>query len=101
MGFLLQMKSTKHLGIILDNKLSFKEHITDTIAKAKKGMGILNFLARHVNREVLNTTYKMYIRPHLDYGDVIYHNQSKESMNALERVRYKSRPNWYRMLARH
>ena len=35
-------------------------------------------------------TYKMYVRPHLDYGDVIYHNQNSESMDILERLQYKA-----------
>ena len=80
---------TKHLGIILDEKLSFKRHINEAIAKAKKGIAIIHFLSRHVNREVLNMTYKMYVRPHLDYGDVIYDNQNAESMDILERLQYK------------
>ena len=29
--------------------------------------------------EVLDLCYKLYIRPHLDYGDVIYHNRSYET----------------------
>ncbi len=82
--------STKHLGIILDEKLSFRQHISAAITKAKKGMGIMNFLAKHVNREVLNMTYKMHVRPHLEYGDVIYHNQSKEAMSLLERIQYQA-----------
>ncbi len=35
-------------------------------------------------------TYKMHVRPHLDYGDVIYHNQSKESMTLLEKLQYQA-----------
>ena len=30
------------------------------------------------------------IRPHLDYGDVIYHNQRADLMNLIERVQYKA-----------
>ena len=32
----------------------------------------------------------MYIRPHLDYGDIIYHNQVKDSMDILEAIQYKA-----------
>ena len=34
--------------------------------------------------------YKIYVRPHLDYGDVIYHNQSAESSDLLEAVQYQA-----------
>ena len=32
----------------------------------------------------------MYIRPHLDYGDIIYHNQRTDLMDLIERVQYKA-----------
>ena len=35
-------------------------------------------------------TYKLYIRPHLDYGDIIYHNQRSDMMNLIEQVQYKA-----------
>ena len=35
-------------------------------------------------------SYKMYVRPHLDYGDVIYHNQRADLMDFVERVQYKA-----------
>ena len=35
---------------------------------------MLKLLSKYVDRHVLALSYKMYIRSHLDYGDVIYHN---------------------------
>jgi len=35
--------STKHLGMILDEKLTFKKHIGDAIIKAKSGLALLKF----------------------------------------------------------
>ena len=32
--------------------------------------------------------YKIYVRPHLDCGDVIYHHQSSESMYVLASIQY-------------
>ena len=47
-------------------------------------------MSRHVSRDVLDTMYKMYIRPHLDYADVIYHGQNKKSMDLLESIQYQA-----------
>ena len=33
--------------------------------------------------------YKLYIRPHFDYGDIIYHNQTPDLMSLLEQVQYR------------
>ena len=30
-------------------------------------------MSRYVTREVLDQIYKLYVRPHLNYGDIIYH----------------------------
>ena len=35
-------------------------------------------------------SYKMYVRPHLDYGDVIYHNQRENLMDLLEQVQSRA-----------
>ena len=34
--------------------------------------------------------YKTYVRPHLDYRDIIYHDQLKDSMALLEYVQYQA-----------
>ena len=35
-------------------------------------------------------SYKLYVRPHLDYGGVIYHNQRDDLMKLIEQVQYKA-----------
>ena len=32
----------------------------------------------------------MYVRPHLDYGDIIFHNQRMDLMDLIKRVQYKT-----------
>ena len=81
---------TKHLGLYLDEKLSFTNHIKEKISIALNGLALLKFLSRYVSRDVLNMSYKMYVRPHLDYGDVIYHNSRTFLMNLIEHVQYKA-----------
>ena len=54
------------------------------------GVALLKFLSKHVSKDVLNMSYKMYVRPHLDYGDVIYHNSRTCLMDLIEQVQYKA-----------
>ena len=83
-------ESTKHLGVTLDHHLTFRKHITNAIEKANKGIGLMLYLSKYVNRKVLEQTYKMYVRPHLDYGDIIFHGQLSDMMKALESVQYQA-----------
>ena len=68
----------KHLGMILDSKVSFQNHVKEAIIKARKGIGIIRFLSKYVSRDALDQIYKLYVRPHSDYGDIIYHRYDPE-----------------------
>ena len=81
---------TKHLGAHLDSRLNFSKHISEAIRKATKGLSLLKYLSKYVSREILDLSYKLYVRPLLDYGDVIYHNQREDLMNLVEQVQYKA-----------
>ena len=73
----MKVDEHKHLGIILDSNLSFSAHIKSAISKSRKGIGLLKYLSKYLPRHTLNELYKLYVRPHLDYGDVIYHIPAK------------------------
>ena len=62
----------KHLGLTLDSKISFSKHVNDKINKSRKLL-VLKFLSSYSPLCTLNQIYKMYIRPHFDYCDIIYH----------------------------
>ena len=62
----------KHLGLFLDSKLSFFDHINEKIKKATKGVNVIRKMNLLLPRSSLLTIYKSFVRPHLDYGDVIY-----------------------------
>ena len=69
----------------LDEKLYFNHHINKKTTKANKGIGLICKLA-HV---LLIITYKSFIRPHPDYGDIIYDQPNIERFcNLIERVQY-------------
>ena len=74
-----RVQETKHLGVILDKKLNFISHVTEKIGIAKKGIGIMKQLYPYVPRRALEVVYKLYVRPHLDYGDVLYHIPDNEN----------------------
>ena len=71
----------KPLGLTLDSKLSFNEHINDKIHQANKGVGLLPKLQAFLQRNSLLTIYKSFIRPLLDYTDVIYDQPSNPSFS--------------------
>ena len=51
----------KHLGLVLDTKLTFSAHINEKLLKARQGLGILKTLNRYLSVKTLDQIYKMYI----------------------------------------
>ena len=68
----------KHLGMVLDSKLDFQNHVREAIVKARRGISTIRYLSRYITRKVLDMIYKLHVRPHLDYGDIIYHNMTRK-----------------------
>ena len=68
----MKVEEHKHLRIMLGSKLTCYAHIKSAISKSRKGIGLLKYLSKYLPKYTLNELYKLYVRPHLDYGDVIY-----------------------------
>ena len=62
----------KRQGVILDFKLTFEEYLNNVLAKVNKAVGLLRKLRNLLPRTTLITIYKAFIRPHLDYDDVLH-----------------------------
>ena len=65
-------REQKHLGLILNSGLTFHSYVREKIISARRGIGVIRFLSKYVSRDALGQMYKPYVRPHLDYGDIIY-----------------------------
>ena len=86
-----QTSSQKHLGMHLDKKLNFEEHLSKVETKVNKTIGIIHKLQNVLPRLALLTIYKSFIRPYLDYGDIIYDKAFNESFHKkLESLQYNA-----------
>ena len=81
----------KHLGILLDEKLNFKQHVDSAILKMNKGISVIKKLRHSLPRKSLLTIYKAFLRPLIDYGDIIYDQPQNWSFcDKIESVQYKA-----------
>ena len=64
------------------------------VIKARRGTGIIPYLSKYVSRGVLDQIYKLYVRPHLYYYDIIYHKYDPELKldftKKLESIQYSA-----------
>ena len=89
----------KHLGLTLSPNLCFRKHIHEKLVKVTKLIGFIKYLAKYLPLKTLNQMYKSFVRPHLDYCDVIFHVPHKvgqlglslsNTMEEIEKVQYKA-----------
>ena len=71
----------KHLGMLLDGKLSYEHHLKFVLNKVKKIIDLLRKFQKIVPRQFLITIYKSFIWPHLDCGDIVY-----ETLNHFTKI---------------
>lgn len=80
----------KDLGIFLDSKLLFDQHINYIVGKAMKTLG---FIIRHSkkfsNAHAIKTLYFTYVRCQIEYGSQIWNPQYNQYVLALDRVQNK------------
>ena len=80
----------KHLGLILDEKLNFKDHLKEKMSKAYKGKDVLRKLQNIIPRNSLLTIYKSFICPHLDYGDIYHQPNTGSFCQKIESIQYQA-----------
>ena len=78
--------------MILDSSLSYEQHIKSILNKVNKTIGLLPKFHLILPRHSLIAIYKTFIRPHLDYGDVIYDRAFNELLfhQRLESIEYNA-----------
>ena len=64
----LECKSNvKFLGVILDNKLNFNEHIKYVCNKVSKSIGVINSIKSFIPLNVLKSLYYSFVYPYIHY----------------------------------
>ena len=86
-----QTSSQKHLAVVLNNRLSFEDHLEMILNKVNKTMGLFCRLQNILQTTARLTIYKTLIRPHLDYCDIIYDQAYNASFHQkLELLQYNA-----------
>ena len=83
------MNYTKYLGIIIDEFITFKEHINHLVNKLKQYCGIFYKFRSRLPKKCLRTIYFAMIHSHLNYGVAIYGNTTTSQLEPLLKINNK------------
>ena len=80
------MDQHKHLGLVFRNDLRWNDHINAILAKATKQLNILKTLQFRLDRKTLEIIYTSFIRPLMEYGNVVWDGCTQSDALKLESV---------------
>ena len=86
-----QTNPQKHLEVVLDSKLTFHNHLDIVFTKVRKTIGLSLKLNSILPRVALVMIFKAFVRPYLDYGDVLYDQTFHSAFHdKLESIHYNA-----------
>ena len=73
----------KYLGLIIDNKLTWKSHIKHLTSKLSRSLGILYKLRHLVSKNVLLTVFHSLFLSHINYGILCWGRSNKTILQPI------------------
>jgi len=84
------VESAKYLSVTTDSKLNFNNHIDSVTKKTNGTRAFLNHKLKSCSHSIRDSTYKMYIRPMVEYASTIWDLHTHRNTNRLEQVQRHS-----------
>jgi len=80
----------KNLGVLLDNKLSWKPHVQKVKSQLSRACGILSKLKHYTSPPVLKVVYNSLIQPYLNYSILNWGRDSNATIQPLIKLQNKA-----------
>ncbi len=80
----------RDLGVLVDNNLTFDEHITLAIKKANQKLALIKRTFVNLDKTMLVELYTSLVRPLLEYGNVIWAPHLQKHIKAIEAVQHRA-----------
>ena len=81
-----RVSTMKYLGVLLDDLLTFEEHITHVVTKSTQKLGILRKSREFLDRKTSTLLYKSLVLPHIDYCDIVYMTTTEYNLHRLQLI---------------
>ena len=74
------------LGVHIISDLKWESQVSQSVNKANRTLGMLRNSFKYVNKKSFRLLYSSLVRPHLEYGNSVWHPYLKKDIDSLERV---------------
>ena len=83
-------KSVKALGVIIDNRLTFSDHLSAYCLKAARQHNALSRISKYLDPKFKSIIYNSFIRSNFEYCPLVWHFCGKTNNNKLEKIQERS-----------
>ena len=80
----------KDLGVFVDNNLSFDHHINQAVNKSNRLLGLIRRTYTYLDKDSLKTLFTALVRPHLEYGNTVWHPHLVRNIESIEKVQRRA-----------
>ena len=80
----------KDLGVQVDNKLEFDQHIKGIVGRANRMLGLIKIGFSCLDQEVFMNLYPVLVRPLLEYCVQVWSPYKRKHINLIERVQRRA-----------
>lgn len=80
----------KDLGVLIDKELKFHRQTASAVKKANSSLGLIKKTFAFLDDKTLPLLFKSLVRPHLEYGNVIWGPFYKGDMQQVERIQRRA-----------
>ena len=83
---LADTSSERDLGVFIDQDLKFHVHVTKAANKASRLLGLIRATFTCLDKTTVPRLFKTMVRPHLEYGNVIWNPRFKRDKLEIEKI---------------
>ena len=81
---------TKYLGVNINSKLDWKEHVDKISKKANKTLGFIRRNLKNAPKDTREMAYKALVRPQLEYCAPVWDPYTQDQIDRLEMIQRRS-----------
>ena len=93
LGLRHEIESTgleRDLGILVDRNLKFDSHMAQVVSKSNQILGLINRSFVYKDIYTVKKLYLALVRPHLEYGNIIWSPKYRKDIDRIERVQRRA-----------
>ena len=83
-------RTEKDIGVVIDDKLAFSDHLADKINKANKIVGLIRRTFQHLECATFKPLFTALVRPHLEYANQVWCPHLVKDIEAVENVQRRA-----------